>query len=49
MSRIDLDDVSLKMLKNCFCLCSCVRGLNPAYASCIHEYAALFLRMQVCS
>ena len=44
-----LDDASLKMLKNYFCLCSCVRRLELAYATCIHVYAALFLRTQVCS
>ena len=38
-----LDDASLKMLKNCFCLCSCVCGLWLAYAVCIHVYAAFFL------
>ena len=44
-----LDNASLKMSKNCFCLCSCMRGLRPAYAACIHAYADLFLLTQVCS
>ena len=44
-----LDNSSLKMLKNCFCLCSCMRGLRPAYAACIHAYVDLFLLTQVCS
>ena len=38
-----LDDASLKMLKNYFCLCSCMCGLGPAYAAYIHAYAVLFL------
>ena len=28
-----LDDTSLKMSKNCFCLCSCMHGLKLAYAA----------------
>ena len=43
-----LDDASLKMLKNCFCICSCMCGLKPAYATYIHAYTVLLLRMQVC-
>ena len=49
MPRIDLDNASLKMSKNCLCLCSCVRGLGPAYVAHIHAYAALCLHMQVSS
>ena len=43
------DNAFLKMLKNCFCLCSCVRGLRPVYIAYIHAYAALFLLTHVCS
>ena len=39
-----MDDASLKMSKNGFCLCSCMRGLGLAYVSYIHAYVALFLR-----
>ena len=42
-----LDDASLKMSKNYFYLCSCMRGLRPAYAAYIHAYVVLFLCMQV--
>ena len=44
-----LDETSLKMSKNCFCICSCMCRLGPAYTTCIHAYTTLFLRTQVCS
>ena len=42
-----MGDASLKMSKNYFCLCSCIRGLGPVYAAYIHAYIALFLRLYV--
>ena len=41
-----LDDASL-IWKNCFCLCSCMRGLRSVYEACILVYATLFLCTQV--
>ena len=49
MSRIDFGWFFLKMSKNCFCLCSCMRGLKFAYIAYIYAYVALFLCTQVCS
>ena len=42
-----MDDASLKMSKNCLCLCSYMRGLGPTYVTYIHAYASLFLRLCV--
>ena len=43
-----MGDAPLKMLKNYFCLCSCVHGLGPAYAAYILAYTGLFLRFYIC-
>ena len=37
-----LGDASLKMSKNYFYLCSCMRGLGPTYVTYIHAYVTLF-------
>ena len=48
MFRIDIGWCKL-MSKNCFCLCSCMHGLEIADASWNHAYIALFLHSQLCS
>ena len=36
--RLILGDICWKMSKDCSCLCFYIRGLEPAYAACIHAY-----------